>query len=199
MSGFYEGIRYEYPLTETDVVVDVGAHRGDFAFAIANRYGCKVFALEPIKRFYDEMHGRRQEELKRGVIVFVHSGLGAKGRMEKMGVHGAMTGVFCVQDDSETVPIMSISKLLFGISGSDEPARVALLKLNCEGMEFEILEEMLNLPCIDLFDNLQIQWHNVFEGAPERRQKIIDRLSQTHRPTFDFEWVWQNWRRKCLP
>lgn len=42
-----EHLRYEYDLKPDDVVIDLGAYRGEWANEIRARYGCQVLAVEP--------------------------------------------------------------------------------------------------------------------------------------------------------
>ena len=38
-----ETLRLDYPLTQESIVFDLGGYHGDFAAAVYERYGCKVY------------------------------------------------------------------------------------------------------------------------------------------------------------
>lgn len=42
-----EYLRYQYKLTPKDVVIDIGAYRGEWAAEIYKRYKCKLILIEP--------------------------------------------------------------------------------------------------------------------------------------------------------
>ena len=51
-----EFLRYEYDLSPDDVVIDIGAHEGEFSQQIYDKFKCKVIAIEPtgyIDKFKD--------------------------------------------------------------------------------------------------------------------------------------------------
>src|SRR5712692_6686903 len=53
-----ERLRYDYPLSETSIVLDVGGYLGDRAARIASRYGCSVYVFEPSQEFLGKLQSR---------------------------------------------------------------------------------------------------------------------------------------------
>ena len=45
-------------------------------------------------------------------------------------------------------------------------------------------------------DNLQIQFHEFVPKASERVRDTQKSLERTHKPTYQFEFVWENWKLK---
>jgi hypothetical protein len=43
-----EWMRYDYPLTKNDLVLDIGSYRGEFSDEIQRRYGCRVEKFEAL-------------------------------------------------------------------------------------------------------------------------------------------------------
>lgn len=41
--------------------------------------------------------------------------------------------------------------------------------------------------------NLQIQFHNFVDSAEEKREAIRKQLSLTHKLTYDYYFIWENW------
>jgi hypothetical protein len=180
MKPFTEELRYEYPLKPDDLVVDVGGYEGKFANEIYKRYGCRVWCYEPV--FF-----RNLVESVAGGVIVLPFGLGRVAREETFYVKGDMTGNWA-DGEARGVMIASVNESL------KEP--VALLKLNCEGGEYEILEAILDDGDPLLYDNIQVQFHSIFPDSEARWQKIRERLLVTHELTYDAPWCWENYKRK---
>ncbi len=100
-----------------------------------------------------------------------------------------MTGEFA-NGDEEKVWILPVDNLRCF-------SKIELLKLNIEGGEYELLESLLENDCITYFKNIQVQFHDfLFDNAKERMTKIQEQLSKTHELTYQYEFVWENWKLK---
>ena len=74
---------------------------------------------------------------------------------------------------------------------------VDLIKINIEGGEYEVLESLIADNKLSMFKNLQIQFHDfIIENAKERMSKIQQELAKTHVLTYQYEFVWENWKLK---
>jgi len=180
MKPFTESMRYEYPLTPDSLVVDVGGYEGRFANTIVEKYGCRVWCFEPV--FYEDIRSK----LHPSILIF-EKGLAGSNRTELMHIKGDSTGVFA-DGEAKRVELVDI------VDAIQEP--VALLKLNCEGCEFEILEALLERGNPLLYDNIQVQFHGVVSDAEDRWLKIRLQLLDTHELTYDAPWCWENYKRK---
>ena len=50
---------------------------------------------------------------------------------------------------------------------------------------------------ISIFKNLQIQFHDfIIDNAEERMKNIQNKLSKTHEITYQYNFVWENWKIK---
>lgn len=187
MKPFTEELRYEYPLTNQSIVLDIGCHKGTFSRILSEKYGCKILAFEPIQRFYDEAVATLKD--KPNVQVF-KCGVGATTRTEQFGIKGDMTGAFA-EGDKETVDIVS----WFDLLDDDGPPSIDLIKINIEGGEFELLEDIIDLESSTLFKNIQVQFHPVVPDYQKRYDAIRAALLKTHRLTYDAPWCWENYER----
>lgn len=182
MKPFTEEIRYEYPLTAESLVVDAGAYRGDFTAEIVNRYNCNVIALEPVECFYQGVRDRFSGNPK---VQCLQVGLGSSERTTTFRIKGCMTGQFADSGEEAQVRLVPLGELASG--------PIDLLKLNIEGMEFDVLESLPNVP---VCRNIQVQFHPVLPGCEARWKWIRERMLQAYELTFDFPWVWENYRLK---
>lgn len=202
MKPFTESMRYEYPLTPDSVVIDAGCYEGNFAKVISEKYGCHVLAFEPIKAMADFAASRLAIFPKVRVFTL---GIGGRTRTERFAHKGDMTGITSDGCTSEEVNIRDIVEVLeeFTETPVSMPGLhctvatpIALLKLNVEGCEFEILERILDAGLAHRFRHIQVQFHPVVHDYEARHQRIRDRLSETHELQYDAPWCWTGWKLK---
>ncbi|MEM7512644.1 MAG: FkbM family methyltransferase, partial [Bacteroidota bacterium] len=72
---------------------------------------------------------------------------------------------------------------------------IDLIKINIEGGEFELLEAIIDAGWVDKIDNIQVQFHDFVPNARERMMEIQKKLSFTHELTYQYDFVWENWKR----
>ncbi len=70
---------------------------------------------------------------------------------------------------------------------------VDLMKINIEGGEYDLLEHLMSTNLVKAIKNLQIQFHDFFPDSRERMKKIQEALEHTHKLTYQYEFVWENW------
>lgn len=186
MSEFNEEMRYDYPLTPDSLVVDCGGYKGDFAVKINEKYGCRICVFEPIKEFCDEIRNRINGNPK---IELYNHAIGRSNRKEIICISDNSTGFFKTDGELRLVDVHN-----FCIS--DIPPSVDLIKLNIEGMEFELLEWIFDNHFEKRFKNIQVQFHKVVPDYEARYEAIRAKLLKTHELTYDFPWCWQNFRLK---
>ena len=149
-----------------DVVVDIGANIGCFALEAGRRVGPsgKVYAVEPEEQTYNRLvenvrlNGRYPVTPIRGAVA------GRSGVLE-LNVPGRdflFTSIYKEVDGrpiSGTVQRVSCQNLE-DLLQSNGIKRVALLKLDCEGAEHEIIDTM-SPDLARRIDNLIIEFHNI--------------------------------------
>lgn len=196
---FTETDRYEPyagELERESLVIDIGAHKGTFAHHINRIYGCRVLAFEPIREFADEarllFNGNRAIELFE-VAVGGHTGF------SRFRVQGDATGEFLPINpigDEEAVKVIMVSMVDILKTTPRAKLQVDLVKLNCEGGEFAILESLIRNNMLTMVRNWQIQFHKVVPDADWRRARIIADLMKDYEVTLDYPWVWESFRLK---
>lgn len=162
-----EYLRYEYDLKPTDIVLDIGSYRREFADEIIKRYGCHVECFDALDN--------RAAWTEDGTI--------------EMGGQYYYTSFFDEQSTKHVYKCVDIAPFL-----KDE---IALCKINIEGMEYPLIENIIDRGLIGSIKNLQVQFHIV--GGVDCAvyyQRISNKLSLTHELTWRVPFVWENWRRK---
>ncbi|MGZ4372534.1 MAG: FkbM family methyltransferase, partial [Gaiellaceae bacterium] len=183
---FAEEQRYDYDLSAASVVLDVGAFEGTFTRRIRERFGCRVYAFEPVRRHYELLR-----QLEGPNVRVFNFGIGATDRFETIAICGDGSSIFRESGESETVEIRSLERVLAEL----ELPYVDLLKLNVEGCEYEILEHLLDRGLAERFEHIQVQFHAILPDAETRRDTIRAGLADTHQPTYDHPFVWESHER----
>lgn len=171
-----EHLRYEYDLKPDDVVIDLGAYRGEWANEIRARYGCCVIAVEPT----DGIDDYPCESIKKA--AWTHDG--------KLKFGGAYYYTSAFENPVREYECFDVNSLL---SRFDE---IALLKVNIEGAEYDLLEHIYRAGFMPRIRDLQVQFHLIRGEQSEMRYEVISELlSETHSITWEYSFCWENWRR----
>lgn len=171
-----EHLRYEYDLKPDDVVIDLGAYRGEWANEIRARYGCCAIAVEPT----DGIDDYPCEYIKKA--AWTHDG--------KLKFGGAYYYTSAFENPVREYECFDVNSLL---SRFDE---IALLKVNIEGAEYDLLEHIYRAGFMPRIRDLQVQFHLIRGEQSEMRYEVISELlSETHSITWEYSFCWENWRR----
>ena len=185
-----ETMRLDYSLSPQSIVLDIGGYRGDWAYSINQLYGSIIHVYEPVKAHFLLI----SERFKGCANVFVHNyGLGSSTYETSIGLNADGSSILRIGKlRTELVQILDIvtetERLNFGT--------IDLAKINIEGGEYDLLNRLLERGLIGKFCNLQVQFHNFFPDAKIKRENIRNKLRQTHYLTYDYPFIWENWRLK---
>ena len=183
-------LRLDYPLSKDSIVFDLGGYKGDFANSIYEKYNCTIYVFEPVTSFFSTIKERFASNDKVKVYPF-----GLSDTNKELFISNSADGssVFLKTKDSEKIELKSILQFI----EDNNITTVDLIKINIEGGEYEVLESLLESNKIKIFKNLQIQFHDfIIENAQERMENIQKQLEKTHEITYQYEFVWENWKIK---
>lgn len=180
-------LRLDYHLTPASIVFDLGGYKGDFAQDIHSKYDCTVYIFEPVKSFYEHIADRFDGNDKMKVYNF---GLSDSDCTMEINLEEDGSSVFIDSGHKETIQLKDI------ISFLDEEGlfRIDLMKINIEGGEFQVLPTLLKNTKVKDITNLQIQFHTFVDNAISRRNDIRNELTKTHKLTYDYWFIWENWK-----
>lgn len=182
--------RLNYPLTSESIVFDIGGYEGDWANKIFNRYGSTIYVFEPVKSFYDKICKKFEGNDK--VKVF-HFGLGAK--TEEMEIFLDGDGSSHISTKNSKKEIIQIKSMVEFIEENNID-KIDLAKINIEAAEFDLLDDVIANGKQGVIGNIQVQFHTFIPDCVERRDKIREALGKTHELTYDFTFIWENWKLK---
>lgn len=189
MKRMEESDRYNYPDLKPDsIVIDGGGYEGNWAKQLWRKYRCRIFVFEPIHKFANEIANGLEFQMTGGITV-INRALGSYSRWEAFSVHGDSTGAFSKNGPFETVEVLAIGPII------ESWPEVALLKLNVEGMEYEIIEALIAQDLMPRIANLQVQFHRL-PGSDQLIEEITQGLKQTHELVYHEPYCWEGWKRK---
>jgi len=182
-------LRFNYPLTERSIVLDLGGYRGQWASDLYSRYRCPIAIFEPIASYADAI--RERFRLNRDITVH-QFGLGGCTRTEKLSLSEDATSQFRSEGPVEDVNIRDAAEWI----AEESVSSIDLIKINIEGGEYELLERLLETGLVQRIDNIQVQFHDLFPEAAARMDRILAELMKTHVATYQYRFVWENWSRR---
>lgn len=185
-------LRLDYPLTSESVVFDVGGYHGDFAAAVNERYGCKVYIFEPVPKFYEMCVARFQGNRD---IVCLNYGLSSTNDWLDIGLAenaSSFASPHAKGGMMQRARVRSVVECIRDL-GIDH---IGLMKINIEGGEFDVLPAIIESGDIKKVQYLQVQFHNFVDHAVKRRAVIRTQLEITHTEMWDYEFVWESWKLK---
>lgn len=182
-------LRLNYDLSSESIVFDLGGYKGDFAQNIYDKYGCTVYVFEPVASFYNHIVDRFYGNDKIKVFNF---GLSDSDCTTKINLEADGSSVFTDSDKKETIVLKDISSFL----NEESILKIDLMKINIEGGEFQVLPALIENGYINKIVDLQVQFHTFVDNAKKHRDVIRRELSKTHRLTYDYWFIWENWTLK---
>lgn len=172
-------VKHEYGDIDVDGdVIDIGANIGAFSLYAACRPNTKrVLAFEPMHDTFRRLVGNVTTSVAGERILCIHSALGSRSGFVQM-ILGANSMLHRSTEVNEraaesdaTVPVVSLASVF----DSYDIRNCALLKIDCEGAEYEILE---NLPPI-YFQRIYAIRMEIHERSDGRRPEDLFRFIES--------------------
>jgi len=184
-------LRLEYDLDAESVVFDVGGFAGQWASDIVAMYGCRVEVFEPVPDYAADIEHR----FARNPLVTVHaSGLASESGTVTLELSGdASSHARAGSGDATlTVALESVEEAMDAMPDG----RVDLMKINIEGAEYDLVDHLISSGLIARIRELQVQFHLFVPDARPRLDALRRGLTATHEPTYQYDFLWENWRRR---
>ena len=178
--------RYNYNLNNESIVFDVGGFHGEWTTNIFNRYKSIIYIFEPVQKCINIITEKINNNNK---IHLFEYGLGGKNEETVISLDGDAASVFNKSKNMEQIKIVDISDFI----SENNINYIDLIKINIEGGEYELLDSLLTNNHITKIKNIQIQFHDFVPGAIKLKEDLQSRLSITHKITYKYDFVWENW------
>lgn len=182
-------LRVDYPLNSSSIVLDVGGFEGQWASDIYARYLCNIHIFEPVPKFAKDIESR----FAKNQMIKIHQvALGAENGSIEINIEGDASSTLLGGDSCISVQQVAFSDWYQKIKSP----QIALMKINIEGGEYALLDHLIKTRLINRIDQLQIQFHNFIHNAESLMSDIQLKLAETHEITYQFPFIWENWKRK---
>ena len=184
-----ESLRLDYDLDEESLVFDLGGYKGQWASDIFSKYVCRIFIFEPVTEFAKRIRGRF---IKNEYISVFEFGLSSKNSFANISINMDSSSIYKNSSDLQEI------RLVEAIDFMKEHfiQEIDLMKINIEGAEFDLLNHLIDTEFIHNIKDIQVQFHDFLPEAETRMGKIQEKLRETHEITYQYKFVWENWRRK---
>lgn len=186
-------LRLNYDDLDSDsIVFDLGGYEGQWASDIYSIYNCNIYVFEPYEVFATNIMDRFKRNNKIHVFNF---GLGSSNKMESLTVLDDSSSMFKVSNDKGKSVSIEIREVIDFFKLNDIKG-IDLIKINIEGSEYDLLERLIVANFVKNIKNIQVQFHDFVHNSRSRMVAIQEELKKTHEITYQYEYVWENWKLK---
>jgi len=179
----------DYNLNEHATVFDVGGYEGQWASDIYAKYNCTIHVFEPVQQFAKNITKRFEKNNK----IIVHDlGLGKTTTTTQITLANDASSVYTTGTNNETIKLVDIDAFV----KQNNITTIDLITINIEGGEYELLEQIIETDLIKNITDIQVQFHTVVPQAEQKRLALQKKLEATHKLTYNYPFIWENWTRK---
>jgi FkbM family methyltransferase len=194
-AGGDEKFRFDYPLNEKSLVLDIGAFEGDWAIEIWKRYKCEIWMFEPlIKSAAFARHKFKQAGAERWQII--PCAVSDRDTLWFIDNQDSGSSFHIEGGRRELVSVVSIKNIIeIHFTG----LTVDIMKINVEGEEYNLIECLIKNDLMKYIKYLQVQFHegpSLAFDAKIRYARIRAGLEKTHEIQWEYPFVWESWKRK---
>ena len=161
-----------FNITKTDTVIDIGAHIGLFSLLVSKfcKSG-KIFSFEPIRENFDLLAANLELNQIKNVFP-LNVAVSKNPTKVNLFLHDDQSAHSVVSKSTKTITVQSTS--LQSIFDKNSIESCKLLKLDCEGAEYEIIDS-LPLEYFDKIQNIAIEYH-LADSKPELAKDLISKI-----------------------
>lgn len=182
-------LRLNYDLDENSLIFDLGGYEGQWTSDIFSKYCCTIHIFEPVIEFADIIEKRFSKNRK----IHVHKfGLSNDNRSTNITLAKDSSSLF--RQGKRTTEISLVRAIDF--IRQNNIRSIDLMKINIEGAEYDLLEHLIDTGFTAQIKNIQIQFHDFVPNAEQRMKSIQNKLSHTHSLTYQYPFIWENWRKR---
>ncbi|XP_061198302.1 uncharacterized protein LOC133206367 [Saccostrea echinata] len=189
-------------LNKDSTVFDIGGNKGEDAEAVIKSFNPGAYIiLEPIKTLFSNLVTMFKNNDK---VTLYNFGLARKNEkfyVNVLGHGGDATSIFTGNDNGGSCLLRVANTTQFFVQVGIPCYEVDLITINCEGCEFEIMEELLSSGMIVQFRHIQFATHPTLKhlkNPAQRYCEIQEKLKRTHKVSYQYKWCWESWTRKDI-
>ena len=175
-----------FKINQGDNVIDIGAHIGLFSLLVSQFCNAaKIFSFEPIRENFDLLVSNLELNHTENIFPF---NVGVSKNSDKLNLFlnndQSAHSIFPKGSESITVESTSLQKIF----DENKISTCKLLKLDCEGAEYDIIDS-LPVEYLDKIQNMVIEYH-LADTKPELIKNLITKIKNAGfkvktRPHYD--------------
>jgi FkbM family methyltransferase len=182
-------LRLDYDLDGNSLVFDLGGYVGQWTSDIYSMYRCTIHVFEPVAEYAEGIRRR----FSRNADIHLHQfGLAGCSQIASIGLDRDGSSILKPGRMVEEIELVRASDFL----EQNAIGQIDLMKINIEGAEYDLLEHLIQFGVVLRIKNIQVQFHDFVPDAERRMRRIQADLARTHELTYQYPFVWENWRLK---
>jgi len=181
-------LRLNYDLNEKSIVFDLGGYLGWFTEQINNKYHSQIYCFEPIGIFHHELKSKFDPFNNIKVFKTAISDINGKSNIY---INYDESSMFIQKGMEYEIDCITLDRVL----EENQIDKIDLIEINIEGSEYPVLEYMIRNNLVSKCDNIQVQFHEIGDNFYNRYISIKHELEKTHKLTYHFPFVWENWEK----
>lgn len=167
----------DFEINDKDLIIDVGSHIGLFALLVSQKCkNGKVFCYEPTQENYDFL----LKNIKNNQLTNIHPfncAVSDTNEMVKVYLNRDQAGHSMYMQSNEFLEVQSIT--LQKIIDDNNIDKCALLKLDCEGAEYGIIDSLPD-HYFEKIEKMIIEYH-LADSRPELLANLKKRLESNYK------------------
>ena len=189
-----EVLVFDYPIDSESVIVDFGAHIGEWAKEMTTKYNPNIYLVEPLDIFCHELAYQFHTNDK---VHIIQSGISNYNVNSHLYLHTLPQATSKYDKTNQIIPILvHTPETILNLIPHD---KIDILQINIEGEEYNVLENMIETGCISKIKHLQVQFHKMFDDSVDRRNKIHEKLQDLgFELNWNYEFIWESWTNKNI-
>lgn len=185
-----ENLRENHNLSENDLFFVIGGHEGDISTRIIKKYNPYVYIFEPSKTWFNFLVDKYKNNNKVKIFNFGFAKNEGEYKLFKFG-NGDGSTIYKESSEFENVTLKKMSDFLT----ENDINKVKLIEFNCEGAEYEIMEDLFENNKLTVFEIIQSQFHKV-DNYQQLYNNSFSLLSKSHNKIWGFDFIWECWKIK---
>jgi FkbM family methyltransferase len=181
-----ENLRYQYNLNKNSVVFDLGGYKGEWSSEIFARFQTNIYIFEPVKQYAKTLKNKYARNEKIKIFSFA---LSNRNKDEIIHLDNDSSSLYIKNGVTQNISLLNGTEFII----NNNFDFIDLMKINIEGGEYDLLDNLIESGTIKKIKNIQVQFHDFVPDAENRMKLIQVKLNKTHHLTYQYEFVWENW------
>jgi|LakMenEpi03Aug12_release.lakeMendotaPanAssembly.Ray.scaffolds.fasta_scaffold157549_2 FkbM family methyltransferase len=179
-------------LNNSSIVFDLGGYDGNLALKIFIKFNCNIFIFEAYKPYYENIKNKFLNNNKIKIFNYAVSNKNGKDNFI-ISNDGSFLQNTCKLTNNSNNTVIVETKSFFEIYNESGINTIDLLKINVEGSEYDILENIFEHNLTKKIKIFHIQFHSTVFDYENKIKNIRKILSKTHKQDWNYNMVWECW------